>query len=74
MPTQRYLNTSSIGPHGHTTKCIVRSNAVGAMFVHYPFVFYPGYKKYEMEPQEGVVRCVSNVELNFIRYLKVLDH
>ncbi|PAV87676.1 hypothetical protein WR25_19101 [Diploscapter pachys] len=63
MPTQRYLNTSSVGPHGHTTKCIVRSNTVGAMFVHYPIVFYPGYKKHEMEPREGVVRHYRDLNL-----------
>ncbi|VDO52050.1 unnamed protein product [Haemonchus placei] len=36
LPTRRYHNTSSVGPPGHTTKCIVDPEKVLIMNVHYP--------------------------------------
>ena len=56
MTTQRYTNTSHVGPVGHTAKCIVKPETIGAMSVHYPIIFYPGYKLYQLSPEEGVVR------------------
>ncbi|PAV70525.1 hypothetical protein WR25_19411 [Diploscapter pachys] len=58
MPTQRYFNTSHVGPFGHTTKNIIRGNAVGAMFIHFPYELYPGYRQYYLDPKEGNVRLV----------------
>ena len=58
MTTQRYTNTSHVGPVGHTAKCIVRPETIGAMSVHYPITFYPGYKLYQLAPEEGVVRLI----------------
>ncbi|PAV74208.1 hypothetical protein WR25_24786 isoform A [Diploscapter pachys] len=56
MTTQRYTNTSHVGPPGHTAKCIVRPETIGAMFIHYPRKFNPGFNQYGLTPEEGVVR------------------
>ena len=61
MTTQRYTNTSFVGPPEHTAKCIVRPETIGAMFVHSPGKFYPGFKQYALAPEEGVVRLFLGI-------------
>lgn len=56
MPTQRYQNTSNIGPPGKSPKCIIDPLKVACMFVHFAQIFYPGYRKYELKPEEGIIR------------------
>ncbi|CAD6191375.1 unnamed protein product [Caenorhabditis auriculariae] len=61
MPTVRYTNTSAVGPKGHTAKCIVRPEKIGAMFIHWPFAMYPGYSQWQIKPEEGVVRHYRDI-------------
>ncbi|CAB3405987.1 unnamed protein product [Caenorhabditis bovis] len=63
MPTQKYTNSSSFGPPGHTIKCIVKSETVVSMFVHYPYQMYPGFKRIHIDPRVGYVRHYRDVNL-----------
>ncbi|CAB3406266.1 unnamed protein product [Caenorhabditis bovis] len=56
MPTQRWHNSSVIGPSGHTVKCIVQMDKVGALFIHYVRRYYEPAKTYELKPSEGIVK------------------
>ncbi|EGT42635.1 hypothetical protein CAEBREN_00024 [Caenorhabditis brenneri] len=56
LPTLRWHNSSSFGPHLHTTKCIIMPEKVFSMWVHYPKIWYPGYRWYMLEVEEGIVR------------------
>ncbi|KAK5973791.1 Glycosyltransferase family 92 protein [Trichostrongylus colubriformis] len=62
MPTRRYHNTSSVGPRGHTTKCIVDPEKVLVMSVHYVQQFFDDYFLYPLDQNEGVVRHYRDVK------------
>ncbi|KAK5983785.1 Glycosyltransferase family 92 protein [Trichostrongylus colubriformis] len=63
MPTRRYHNTSTVGPPGHTAKCIVDPEKVLAMSVHYVQKFFDDHFLYPLDPKEGVVRHYRDVSL-----------
>ncbi|KAK5973789.1 Glycosyltransferase family 92 protein [Trichostrongylus colubriformis] len=61
MPTQRYHNTSQVGPPGHTAKCIVDPEKVLVMSVHHVHQFFDNYILHRLNPEEGVVRHYRDV-------------
>ncbi|ULT86666.1 hypothetical protein L3Y34_006400 [Caenorhabditis briggsae] len=61
MPTHRWHNSTGLGPHGHTAKCIVDTSKVFIMFIHYVTQFFPApygnrYVTKRVEAEEGLIR------------------
>ncbi|CAD6194838.1 unnamed protein product [Caenorhabditis auriculariae] len=57
----KYTNTTAVGPVGHTQKCIIRSEMVGAMSIHWPHL-YAGGRGMGMPANHGVTRHYRNVK------------
>ncbi|KAK5973784.1 Glycosyltransferase family 92 protein [Trichostrongylus colubriformis] len=61
MPTQRYRNTSHVGPPGHTARCIIAPEKVLVVGVHQVQEFFDDNFRHRLNPEEGVVRHYRDI-------------